>query len=144
MDTQLWLSNYTYIKKYSCSQNLLVKHHIILFYRHLWNLSPAGRTVATSKDLSPEGSCDSRARMGSNCFYLYFNCCLGTYFDTFNFELVICLFKNLNLWWVDGWVVIFYRIWLSLFQVWKQATSAASKNGLKSCIRLLDKKLWAF
>ena len=34
------------------------------------------------KALSPEGSCDSRTRMGSNWFFLCFiilSCCLGTY-----------------------------------------------------------------
>ena len=70
--------------------------------------------------LSPEGSCDSRARMGSNCFYLYFNCCL----DKVSYLSKILYYNGLTEllkifycpgvwvgWWVNlgEWAVIFYR-----------------------------------
>ena len=45
--------------------------------------------------------------------------------------------------WVDG-LWYFTPFDFSYFQVWKRATCVASKYGLKSSIRLLDKKLWAF
>ena len=37
-------------------------------------------------------------------FLLMFYCCLGTYFGTFNFAVVICLFEKLKMLYCGGWV----------------------------------------
>ena len=46
--------------------------------------------------MSPQGCCESRARIGSYCFYLCLNCCLGMYFDVSKTPLYIRLFEIMN------------------------------------------------
>ena len=52
--------------------------------------------------------------------------------------------KCFIVWWVDGWVVFFYPLWFSLFSSITTSNEFIQKTVLKSCICLLNKKLWSF
>ena len=120
---------------HTCSFSTIFLSNPFIYQKNYHIPEPFDRTHYSSvpndspvliKALSPKGSCDSRARMGSNWFYLYFNCCLRTYFDVSKCALLSAFLKSwkcfilMGGWmdgWMGGWVVIFYPLRFPFFQV---------------------------
>ena len=105
-----WFKNFTWKKL--CPKGGVVKKHYpgvpLIGWLSLPRLIPKGSHWSSGcryLALSPEGSCENRARMGSGCFYLRFDyseLLARNVLWWFKNTKYISLFKNLKLLYCDG------------------------------------------